>query len=244
MKNEWNRLQAGDCIELMSALPANSVDLVFADPPFNIGYKYDEYEDDREKPDYLLWTSKWIESAKRLLNPNGSFFVAIGDDHAAELKLKLDAAGLTMRNWLIWHYTFGVSCTKKFARSHTHILYYVANPKRFTFNDAAIRVPSDRQTKYADKRANPKGKIPDDVWKFSRVCGTFKERTGHPCQMPESIMERIIKVASNPGDVVIDPFGGSFTTAVVAKKLSRKFWSCDISKAYVKDGKARVANLY
>lgn len=240
MTPAWNRLQAGDCIKLMSSLPAESAALVFADPPFNIGYEYDEYEDRRDRSEYRSWTVKWVAAALRLLKPDGSFFVAIGDDHAADVKSLLDVFGLTMRNWIIWHYTFGVSCTKKFARSHTHILYYVANPKRFTFNDDSIRVPSDRQTKYADKRANPKGKIPDDVWKFSRVCGTFKERTGHPCQMPESILERIIKVASNPGDVVIDPFGGSFTTAAAAKKLNRKFWSCDLSKAYVKDGKKRI----
>ena len=88
---------------------------------------------------------------------------------------------------------------------------------------------------YNDKRANPLGKIPDDVWEFSRVCGTFKERIGdHPCQMPEKLLERIIKASSNEDDIVLDPFGGTGTTASVAKKLKRNFITMDISKKYFK----------
>lgn len=246
----WDTLKTGDCIETMNGLPAGSVHLAFADPPFNIGYEYDQYDDRKAKADYLTWTEQWLAAVKRVLRPDGSFFVAIGDEYAAEMKVRLDALGFSMRNWIIWHYTFGVNCTKKFNRSHAHIFYYVADPKNFTFVPDEIRVASARMTTYADRRANPVGKLPDDTWvlrpqettthfqgesdtwSVSRICGTFKERTGHPCQMPEAVLERIIRCASRPGEVVLDPFAGSGTTLAVAKKLGRKFFGCELSPAY------------
>jgi len=245
-----NEVIEGDCIQVLADLPAGSVDLVFADPPFNIGYEYDVYDDRRAKADYLAWTEKWLAAAARVLKPDGSFFLAIGDEFVAEHKVRLDALGLTMRNWIIWHYTFGVNCSKKFNRSHAHILYYVRDPKRYTFNPEPVRVPSARMTTYADRRANPVGKLPDDTWVLrpqesdehfrpdsdtwfvSRVCGTFKERVSHPCQMPEAVLERIIRVATNEGDVVLDPFAGSGTTLAVAKKLGRKYLGVELSEQY------------
>src|SRR6516165_6431482 len=150
-----NELLTGDCLRLLATLPEGCVDLAFADPPFNIGYEYDVYNDRQAKPDYLGWTEQWLAAVRRVLKPTGSFFVAIGDEYAAETKVRLDALGLHLRNWIVWHYTFGVHCKRKFNRSHAHILYYVADPKHFTFNAAAVRVPSARQTTYADRRANP-----------------------------------------------------------------------------------------
>jgi site-specific DNA-methyltransferase (adenine-specific) len=161
----------------------------------------------------------------------------------------------------VWHYTFGVNCTKKFNRSHAHIFYYTADPKAFTFNPDGIRVPSARQTTYADRRANPVGKLPDDTWVLRpqetddhfqpdsdtwavpRVCGTFHERTGHPCQMPEAVLDRIIRVATNPGDVVLDPFAGSGTTVAVAKKLSRKFLGIELSEQYADGVRKRLQRI-
>lgn len=246
----WNEVWTGDCLKLLEDVPAGSVDLAFADPPFNIGYEYDQYHDRRSKGDYLAFTDRWLAAVKRTLKPSGSMFVAIGDEYAAEHKVRLDGLGLHLRNWIVWHYTFGVSCTRKFNRSHAHIFYYVADPKRYTFNADTVRVKSARQTAYADRRANPLGKLPDDTWYLrpqeaedhfeadsdtwavSRVCGTFHERTDHPCQMPEAVLERIIKVASNPGDVVLDPFAGSGTTLAVAKRLRRQYLGIELSEAY------------
>jgi adenine specific DNA methylase Mod len=129
----------------------------------------------------------------------------------------------------------------KFARSHTHIFYFVKDKNDFTFNDHAARVISDRQKKYQDKRANPEGKMPDDVWdEYPRVCGTFKERLDFPCQMPESLLARIIRVSSKEGHWVLDPFIGSGTTAVVAAKLGRNFTGIDVSDEYVRISKERV----
>ena len=227
----------------MARLPSASVDLVFADPPFNVGFGYDVYHDRLPRPEYLAWSACWIKAAARLLKPTGSFFLAIGDESAAEMKCLLDAAGLSMRNWIIWHYTFGPHQTKKFGRDHAHILYYVADPKRFTFDADAIRIRSKRQ-ECGDRRANPAGRVPGDVWDFARLPGNAKERTGHPCQMPEAVLARVVSAASRPGDVVFDPFAGSGTTLVVAKRLGRVGVGCELSPAYADAIDARLAAVH
>lgn len=256
-----NAVLVGDCIAHMEAMPAGFVDLVATDPPYNVSYKYDVYDDDRPKEDYLAWTERWLAAVKRVLKADGSLFVVIGDEYAAEVKVRLDALGLTMRNWIVWHYTFGVACRKKFSRSHAHILYYVASAKHFTFEADAVRVPSARQTEYGDKRAAKGGKLPDDTWVLRpqeeercfrpegdtwhvpRVCGTFGERTGHPCQMPQALLERIVRVASRPGDLVFDPFAGSGTTLAAAKRLGRRYLGCELSEKYAEAVRERLATV-
>ena len=239
-----NSIVCGDCVTLLRAeheARGAFADLIFADPPFNIGYEYDSYNDHVDHDQYVKWTKDWMAVCVNVLRDHGSFWIAIGDDYAADIRIIARDLGLSMRNWIIWRYTFGQSTTKKFARCHTHILYFVKNEKKFIFNADDIRVPSARQLTYNDKRANPKGKVPDDVWDFSRVCGTFRERVGwHPCQMPEAVLDRIIRTASNPGDLILDPFMGSGTTAVVADRLDRKFIGIDISEDYVKGALERL----
>ena len=245
MQKFLNKIICGDCIEVLGKVRKPFADLIFADPPFNIGYKYDKYNDKVKSKNYITWTKDWMAVCKKVLKPHGSFYIAIGDEYAANVKVIADELGLFMRNWLIWHYTFGQQMKKKFARSHTHIFYFVSDKSNFTFNDHAVRVPSDRQLLYNDKRANPAGKMPDDVWdEYSRVCGTFRERTGwHPCQMPESLLKRIIAVSSNAGDCVLDPFSGSGTTAATAAQSGRNYVGVEISKSYVEKAKKRLADL-
>jgi len=248
----------------MAKLDVGSVDLVFADPPFNIGYDYDVYQDKQSEDSYLDWTEKWGAEVHRILKPDGSFWLAIGDDFAAELKVLFrKTLGFTCRSWVIWYYTFGVNCKQKFSRSHTHLFHFVKNAKKFTFNTEAIRVPSARQLVYADARANASGRLPDDTWVLRpqdlpkgfeanedtwympRVCGTFKERAGfHGCQMPERLLARIIEVSSNPGELVVDPFGGSGSTLVVAKKLGRKCLGFELSENYAERIKMRLKETH
>ncbi|MHC4875139.1 MAG: DNA-methyltransferase [Planctomycetota bacterium] len=166
MDDLLNTIQHGDCIERMNALPEGCVDLAFADPPFNIGYEYDVYDDRKEAQQYLDWSRDWIAAVHRVLKDDGTFWLAIGDEYAAELKLISQQAGFTCRSWVIWYYTFGVNCSHKFSRSHAHLFHFVKNPEKFTFRSDAMenRIPSARQLVYGDKRANPKGRLPDDTW--------------------------------------------------------------------------------
>ena len=268
-----NSIVHDDCVRGMARLKDKSVDLVFADPPFNIGYDYDVYNDSKSTDDYVNWCSAWLSEVVRVLKPEGAFWLAIGDEYAAELKvLATRDLGLYCRSWVIWYYTFGVHCKSKFTRSHAHLLYFVVSPKQFTFNEHAIRIPSARQLVYADKRADPRGRIPDDTWitppvawdswvlrpqdlpdgftadgdtwYFPRVCGTFKERTGfHGCQMPEQLLGRIVRACSDPGQIVLDPFSGSGTTLAVAKKLGRRYIGFDLSAEYVRQASERVRTI-
>jgi site-specific DNA-methyltransferase (adenine-specific) len=259
---QLDTLHNSDCISGMQEITEGSVDLAFADPPFNIGYKYDVYEDRMKAEEYLAWSKQWGQALVRTLKPDGTFWLAIGDDFAAELKLMFQRElGLVCRSWVIWYYTFGVHCKYKFSRSHTHLFHFVKDPKRFTFNTQDLRVPSARQLVYNDLRADSRGRIPDDTWilrpqdapdSFTeaedtwyvpRVCGTFKERAGwHGCQMPEQILGRIIRTCSNKGETVLDPFGGSGTTLVSAKKLERKFIGFELSKNYAEQIRKRLAS--
>ncbi len=163
--NLRNRIHNTDCVEGMAALPAGSVHLAFADPPFNIGYDYDVYDDRRAADDYIAWCRTWIEGVHRALRPDGTFWLAIGDEYAAELKvLCTRELGFTCRSWVIWFYTFGVHCKNKFTRSHAHLFHFVKDAKNFTFNPLDVRVPSARELVYGDKRADPTGRMPDDTW--------------------------------------------------------------------------------
>ena len=271
MESFANRILNEDCLNALAQLDDGSVDLAFADPPFNIGYEYDVYEDRQAADDYLSWCQQWIGQLHRVLKADGTFWLAIGDEFAAELKLLAQREfGFVCRSWVVWYYTFGVNCTRKFSRSHAHLFHFVKDSKKFTFNFADIRVPSARQTVYGDDRANPNGRLPDDTWiipppdtftlrpqdvpgslqpeedtwYFPRVAGTFKQRTRwHGCQMPEQLLGRIIRACSNEQELVIDPFGGSGTTLAVAKKLNRRFIGSELSKEYAANIEKRLAAI-
>ena len=263
MSLTWNQIRQQDCIAGMQQMPEGCVDLAFADPPFNIGYEYDVYDDRRQAEEYLDWSAQWMREVVRVLKPTGTFWLAIGDEFAAELKVLMQRElGLACRSWVVWYYTFGVNCKYKFSRSHAHLFYMVKNPRDFVFNADAIRVPSARQLVYGDRRANPKGRLPDDTWilrpqdapfafqpdedtwYFPRVCGTFKERAGwHGCQMPEQLLGRIIRACSPEGGTVLDPFGGSGTTLAVAKKLGRQFLGFELSEQYADQIQTRLDRI-
>ena len=280
-----NKLVRGDCLERLHSLPDGCVDLAFADPPFNIGFSYDVYRDRQSAEEYEDWCREWITQIHRVLKPAGTFWLAIGDEFAAELKvLSTREIGFHCRSWVVWYYTFGVNCTRKFTRSHAHLFHLTKDDKEFTFNadDPEVRVPSARQLVYNDPRANPAGRLPDDTWMYSpadaaqvaatwesaarwalrpqdtpekfapgentwyfpRVAGTFKEREGfHGCQMPEQLLGRIVRVSSDPGDLVLDPFAGSGTTPAVAKKLGRDWLAYELSDDYAERAEARLKSV-
>jgi site-specific DNA-methyltransferase (adenine-specific) len=261
---DLNQIIQGDSVAVLDEGPEGWVDLCFADPPFNIGYLYHGYDDEKDVDEYVDWTEKWMRAVYRALKPTGSFYLAIGDEFAADLcVLARRKIGFHLRNWIIWHYTFGQQTHRMFAKSHTHILYFTKEKSGYTFNPDDVRVKSARQTTYNDRRANRKGKLPDDTWflrpqeaaehgyfepgcdtwNVSRICGTFGEREGwHGCQMPIGVLNRVIKASSNEGDVVLDPFNGSGTTAVAAALLNRQYVGIDQSAEYVEFAKKRLAH--
>ncbi len=269
-----NQVLFGNCIDSMQGMDAASTDLVFADPPFNIGLDYSAYDDNLPYDEYVKFSRDWLSECHRILKPTGSIYVAIGDEFAAEVKVTMRQLGFKFRNWVVWNYSFGESQRKKFNRTHAHILYMVKDAKNFTFNASDIMVPSARQLIYKDKRAKSGGKLPDDVWDVfvrdavcradqlkiypedtllwddSRLCGTFKERlvkedgSAHPCQLPMSILERVIKVSSNPGDLVVDPFCGTGTTAYVANRLKRSYITMEMDPEYVDLARRRIAGEF
>lgn len=251
------RVYVGDCRDIISRVPecvAGTVDLVFADPPFNWKRAYDEWNDEMPHNEYLEFTFRWLDLCINALRPGGALWINIPDDWAAEivmyLKYHRDEQGryltgrpnrLTMVNWCIWHYRFGQNTTVRFINSKVHALYFVKPGGKYTWNPTEVLELSDRRAIYEDPRTESKNdgmpaglRVPMDVWygKFwGRVQGNSKERRGyHDNQLPELYLARVIRACSDKGDLVMDPFLGSGTTGVVAHALARRFIGCEYSE--------------
>lgn len=235
------RVEHGDCLDHLRAVGSGTVNLVFADPPYNIGFDYGEgYDDDQPRDRYLAWVSEWVAECARVLAPDGAMWVLINDEYAAEYAITLDRHGLVRRNWVIWYETFGVNCPNKFNRTKRHLLYTVKDASRFVFNAAAVSRPSDRQLKYDDPRANPDGKVMDDVWlDIPRLVGTAAERVpDFPTQLPLALLRRVVGCCTDPGDLVLDPFNGSGTTGAAAVAMGRRYVGVERSERFA--GLARL----
>jgi len=209
--------------------------LIFADPPYNIGIDYgDHHDDSMESRDFDDWCLKWMRKCCDCLTDDGSLWVMINDEYAADFVMSLRDCGLLMRGWIKWYETFGVNCSNNFNRTSRHILYFVMDEDNFVFNETEAIRPSDRQLKYNDNRAQSSGKIFDDVWTIPRLTGTAKERIpDFPTQLPLELVSRIVRIASEPGDLVVDPFNGSGTTGVAAVSSGRKYVGIDASEKFI-----------
>ena len=209
--------------------------LIFTDPPYNIGIDYGEGEKaDLLSPQaYMKWVRQWLGLCWDCLTDDGSLWVMIGDEYAAEYCTEIKAIGFTVRSWIKWYETFGVNCSNKFNRTSRHIFYAVKDEKSFVFNPESVTRPSDRQTKYGDSRAAAGGKLWDDVWQIPRLTGTCAERIpDFPTQLPLSLVEPIVLCASMPGDLVVDPFNGSGTTGVASIQNGRKYVGIEKSEKF------------
>lgn len=209
--------------------------LIFTDPPYNIGIDYGEGEKaDLLSPQaYMKWVRQWLGMCWDCLTDDGSLWVMIGDEYAAEYCTEIKATGFTVRSWIKWYETFGVNCSNKFNRTSRHVFYAVKDEKSFVFNPEPVTRPSDRQTKYGDSRASAGGKLWDDVWQIPRLTGTCAERIpDFPTQLPLALVEPIVLCASMPGDLVVDPFNGSGTTGVASIKSGRKYVGIEKSERF------------
>jgi DNA modification methylase len=236
-------ITTGDCIEHMAAVPAGSVHLVLADPPYNIGIDYGDGRRADELPDadYIAWSRRWIAAAARVLADDGAMWVICGQEYAGDHQVAMRDAGLHWRNTVTWVESFGVNCRRKFNRTSRPMYYVTKHPQRFTFNVEALTTPSARQIKYGDKRANPAGKVLDDVWTISRVCGTFHERVeGVPTQLPLALVRRVVLGVTRPVDLIVDPFTGSGTTGVVCIEHGRRFHGIELREEYAAIARARI----
>ncbi len=244
-------IYVGDCRPVLDSLQAATVDLVFADPPFNWNRAYDEWHDAMPREDYLKFTHEWLDGCIRVLRPGGSFWVNIPDDTAAEIVVYLKSRGLIMENWCIWHYRFGQNTKARFINSKVHALWFVKPGAPHTWNSKEVLEPSDRATTYFDPRTMDKKdgmpagmRVPMDVWYgryWGRIQGNNKERRGrHDNQLPEVYLERVINACSHKGDLVLDPFLGSGTTGVMAHHLGRRFIGIEYSQANAKSACERI----
>lgn len=244
------QIHQGDCLDVLPGLaPAR---LIFADPPYNLGIDYGAgaAADRLPHDQYLAWCAKWIRSCADRLTDDGSLWVLIDNKYADYFGLMLREAGLHRQHWIIWYETFGTNCRKKFNRTSRHLFHCTKHPTRFVFNRDAVNRLSDRQLIYHDKRANPDGKNWDDVWgvprkdgvgAIPRVCGTPNERIpGFPTQLPLALLRPIVGCASDPGDLVIDPFCGSATTGVAAAELGRSFIGIEVQPRFAELARERL----
>jgi site-specific DNA-methyltransferase (adenine-specific) len=210
--------------------------LIFTDPPYNIGVDYGDGADADLMPHdaFVSWCEEWLSLCKECLTDDGSLWLMTCDEVAAESCLILKKLGFHVRNWIKWYETFGVNCTNKFNRTSRHIFYATVHARGFVWNADAVSRPSDRQAKYNDKRAATGGKIWDDVWQIPRLSGTCEERIpGFPTQLPLQLVEPIVLCASDPGDLVVDPFNGSGTTGVASVRNGRRYIGIDKSQEFI-----------
>jgi site-specific DNA-methyltransferase (adenine-specific) len=249
----------GDCRETLPTIPEvaqRRVRLVFADPPFNWNRAYDEWKDSMPDREYCdvgetfrekgaaakSFTMRWLDLCVDALTDDGSMWINIPDTWAAEIVVYLkERHRLHMVNWCVWHYRFGQNTTKRFINSKVHALYFCRDPECRVWNTADILETSDRRAIYGDARTEskrdgmpPGQRVPMDVWYgqfWGRIQGNNKERRPyHDNQLPEVYLERVILACSDPGDVVLDPFIGSGTTAVVAREHGRHFVGTEFSE--------------
>ena len=221
------------CENACSLLTKHPARLVFMDPPFNYGEDYEHGDND---PHYDLQLASWIGMAASSITEYGSVWINLPDEWAADAVVMARESGLRLWNWCIWHYRFAQCQRHHFLRSKTHALWFCKDVP--IVNSEDVLVPSDRAAIYGDYRTEdsvtPGERMDFDVWGFEqywgRVQGNNKERGNTPNQLPEKYLERIIKVCTDPGDLVVDPFGGSGTTAVVCQALRRRCIIGDIGK--------------
>jgi site-specific DNA-methyltransferase (adenine-specific) len=233
-----NYLICGDAAEEMAKLPASSIDLVIADPPYNLGKDYGNNWDSRNGQEYAAFTTRWLTQAVRLLKPTGALYVFMGVKYISRLFVMLeDEFHLQFNGWITWHYTQGMGRKNGFSPRHEDILYFTKTG-HFVFNLDDVRVPQ----KYFRQRNNMTGANPGDVWQFSHVHYCSAEREDHPTQKPEGLLERMVRSSSNQGDLILDPFVGSGTTCRVADVLERKWIGIDINPDYIAMSQRRIAS--
>ncbi|MBI4826410.1 MAG: site-specific DNA-methyltransferase [Nitrospirae bacterium] len=240
------KLYQGDSIAWLNSLEDESVDLIFADPPYNINKA--EWDNFESQEHYIEWSLKWIEPSARILKPHGSLYVCGFSEILADLKHPTAKYFKSCR-WLIWHYKNKANLGNDWGRSHESIIHFRKASKgklnideiRIPYGAHTLKYPSHPQavtSQYGNGenrehwKPHPRGAKPKDVIDIPTTCNGMGEKTPHPTQKPEELVRKFVLASSNKGDIVLDPFSGSGTTLVVAEQLNRRWLGCDINAEY------------
>lgn len=248
-ENNEHAVVWGDVQEALSGyVPDNSVDLIFADPPYNIGKNFNGRKDRWPSDEaYCQWCYQWLELCVRKLKPHGSLYVMTATQNMPYFDIFLRDR-LTILSRIVWAYdSSGVQARKYFGSLYEPILFCVKDKANYTFNaeDIMVEARTGAKRKLIDYRKSTptvynSKKVPGNVWQFPRVRYRMDEYEKHPTQKPTALLDRIIRASSNPGDVVLDPFSGTFTTSYVAKSLGRDSVGIEIEEEYIKIGLRRL----
>lgn len=247
-----------DSVKWLKTLPDNYVDMIFADPPYNI--KKADWDKFESQEQYINWSMTWICEASRILKPTGSLFICGFTEVLADLKHPAMKYFKGCK-WLIWHYKNKANLGQDWGRSHESVLL-LRKSKSFTMNIDPIRIPYSEHTlkypshpqaktsQYSNGKSTQKGWIPNplgakpkDVIEIPTTCNGMGEKTKHPTQKPEELIRKFVLSASNPGEIVLDPFSGSGTTIVVAEQLGRQWIGCDNVSEYNEWAMQRVDHV-
>ncbi len=242
-----NRIINGDAIEVMKQIPGDSIDMTFADPPFNLKKSYEHYEDDKETREYLAWCEEWLYQMVRVSKPTGSIFV-----HNIPKWLTYFSSYLNdmayFKHWIAWD-AMGAPLGKTILPNHYGILWYVKS-KDFKFYDLRSPHRYCRECNallkdYGGKKhlAHSFGTLMSDVWTDIYRIRHSKRRDQHPCQLPVHLLERLILMVTDEGDIILDPFIGTGTTAIAAKRLGRSYIGIDIDPGYVKMSEEKLEGI-
>lgn len=239
----------GDCLLCMDDVPNHSVDLIFADPPYNIGKKFGTFMDSwPTDKHYVEWCYTWLEKCLQKLKPTGSIYVMTSTQAMPYIDLWLRER-ISILSRIVWHYdSSGVQAKKYYGSLYEPILFGVCDSKNYTFNasDIEVEAKTGAVRKLIDYRKeiptpyNTK-KIPGNTWYFPRVRYRMPEYEEHPSQKPEALLERIILASTNPGDTILDPFSGTFSTCAVAQRLGRISIGIELQEEYYKIGLRRLS---
>lgn len=248
-EKDGHKIYWGDSINILqNQIPDESIDLIFVDPPYNIGKNFNGLKDKwKNEDDYLSWCYQWIDLCIQKLKPSGSMYIMTSTQFMPYFDIFIRKK-MVILSRIVWSYdSSGVQAKNYYGSMYEPILFCVKDKNSYTFNakDIMVEAKTGSKRKLIDYRKNPpqvysSEKVPGNVWEFARVRYRMDEYENHPTQKPITLLDRIIKASSNEGDTVLDPFSGTFTTGFVAKQLNRKSISIEIQEEYLKIGLRRL----
>lgn len=253
--NDNSMVINGDCLDILQSMKSKTINLIFADAPYNIGKDFGNNTDKWDSvASYIQWCKKWIDECLRVLTDDGTMYIMTATQHMPYLDVYISEHYNVLCR-IVWAYdSSGVQSKKIYGSLYEPILMINKSPKApyvFNYQDILVEAKTGAQRKLIDYRKDPpqpynSEKVPGNVWDFSRVRFRMDEYENHPTQKPEALLERIIRASSNPGDIVLDPFAGSFTTSTVAMKLGRVGLGIELNSDFFEIGIRRtgIANEY